>query len=226
MPAHIRGTRRELLRFVLINPVFCYGWKTIDLAAIAGVSAADIAALGHMDSTAANAVANRVMVVGANSPKPGRVTRKFPGAVTTQRGSVSTFVGFNAQVAAVGAGWTLAGFPKGVRLTAPGPSRRSITAVAELSDGTRYAFPLNQADFELVRVPLGLQNSTEITTAVERQRLATGMSSTKPGLASNEDSGGSLSTFYATASEETAAAAGFTIKTRERIAFPLAPIGP
>lgn len=226
MPAHIRGTKRELLRFVLLNSVFCYGWKTIDLAAVAGISNTDVAALGHMDSVSANAVANRIMVVGANSPKPGRVTRKFPAATTTQRASVSTYVAYNATAAATSAGWTLSGFAKGVRLAAPGPSRRSISAVAELSDGTLYVFPLNSDDFTLVSAALGLQNSTQITTAAERARLASGMSSTKPGKAGLEDSGGFLATYFSTTFEDSVAAAGYTILTKERIAFPLAPIVP
>lgn len=224
MPAHVRGTTRDLLKFVLLNPVLCYGWKTADLTAIPGITQAEVTALGHMDAVAANAVANRIMVVGANSPKPGRVTQKFANAPTTQRASVSTYVAYNARAAAAAAGWSLGAPQKGVSLKAPSPSARSISAVAQLSDGTRYVFPLNQADFNLVAVPLGLQNSTQITTETERQRLAGGMSSTRPGKASLEDSGGILATYYSTASKDTAAAAGYNIISEERIAFPLAPV--
>lgn len=221
MPGYVRGTKRDLLRFVLLNPVFCYGWKTIDLSAIPGVSQSEITALGHMDATAANAVANRIMVLGANSPKPGRVTQKFPNPVTTQRASVSTYVAYNARAAAVAAGWTLSGFQKGVRLAAPSPNRRSISAVAELSDGTRYVFPLNAEDFAIVSGPLGLQNSTQITTDNERNRLVTGTSSTRPGKAAIEHSEGVMSTYYSTDNKDEAAAAGYTILSDERIAFPV-----
>src|SRR6056300_1201527 len=108
MPASTRGKARDQLRFVLINPVFAYGWKTRDLSAEAGVSYSDLqTALGHMDVAAASGVSGVVMVTGANAPKPMRVTKKIPNATLTASASVSTFCAYNKLLSANGQGFEL-----------------------------------------------------------------------------------------------------------------------
>ncbi|OLP19815.1 hypothetical protein BST81_03535 [Leptolyngbya sp. 'hensonii'] len=228
MSAYTRGRKRDQLRFVNINDILLYGWNTVDLAAATGISAADLKnQLGHLTAAEADAVANRLMVLGANSPKPARAIKVIPNAPTTAAGSVSTFIAYNKRAVAQAAQWKVGGAQKGVRLTAPVAGKRSQTAVAELSNGVLYAFPMNQSDFTLVGETLGLQAAAQISS-VEAKKLATGMSSTRPGQAGLEDSEGLLSTFFSTAKRDDATAAGFSIISEERILYPAAaaPPGP
>lgn len=225
MPEYTRGSTRDVLTFVQVNPILLYGFKTVDLAARTGIAAADLTAqLGHMDAVAADAIANRIMVTGANSPKPARVVKRDPTAPLSQPASTSTFIGYDKLATAAAAGWTLAKQARGVKLTANVDGKRSVTAIAELSNGALYAFPLNRVDFDLYNATLGLVDAASITTAQERQSLITG-SRTRPGKASIEAGGGVFSTYYATASQASALAAGFNIDTSEYVEFE-APAGP
>jgi hypothetical protein len=226
MPAYIRGSKRDQLRFVLLNPIFAYGWKTVDLAARTGISAADLSTqLGHMTAAEADAVANRIMVTGANSPKPARVVMRDITAPVGSPGSTSTYVAYDKLAAATTAGWSLAKQARGVRLTANIDGKRSVTAIAELSNGLLYSFPLNKADFDRVSATLGLVDAASITTATENNSLATGCR-TKPGKCSNEDSEGIFSTYYATAAKEAAIAGGYNIDTTEFIEYSAAAAPP
>lgn len=222
MSSYVRGTKRTVLTFVPLNTVLQYGWKSPDLAALTGISAGDLATeLGHLTPTAAAAIANRVMVIGANSPKPARYSKKFPNAPTTARASVSTFIGYNSAIAATAGGWTRSSKSKGVKLRAPGGSRRKQTAVATLSNGALYAFSLDTPDFNLVSPDLGLQSSSQISSQ-EALRLVTGTSGTRPGRMRIVDSGGDLTTFFSTANRDSAQAAGFDLVDEELIEFPAA----
>lgn len=219
MPEYTRGTSRDVLTFVAINAIFHYGFKTVDLAARTGISAADIKTqLGHKTAAEASAVANRIMVTGANSPKPARVVKRDPTAPISQPASTSTFVAFNSLAAAAAGGWGLTQPSRGVRLTANVDGKRSVTAIAELSSGALYAFPLNRVDFDRVSTVLGLQSAAQITTAIERNSLVTG-SRTKPGRCSIEDNGGTFATFYSTAAEAAAIAAGYNIERPEFVEY-------
>lgn len=220
MPEYTRGTLRDVLTFVPINAIFHYGFKTVDLAARTGISAADIATqLGHMTPVLAAAVANRIMVTGANSPKPARVVRRDATAPISQPASTSTFIAFNRLAAAAAGGWSISKPARGVRLTANVDGRRSVTAIAELSNGALYAFPLNRVDFDRVALVLGLQAANQINTAIERNSLVTG-SRTKPGRASIDDNGGTFATFFSTDAEAGAIAAGYNIERPELIEYP------
>lgn len=219
MPAYTRGSTRDILTFVKINPILMYGWKAPDLAAKLGIDALDLSTdLGHMDAVAAQAVVGSILITGANSPKPARVVKRDPTAPVNQTASTSTFISFDKAAAATAKGWTLSGFARGVRLTANLPGSRSITAIAELSNGLLYAYPMNQADFTLVATPLGLKDASTVTTINERRRLATG-ARTYPGKCSRVQGTGVLSTYFSTDAEATAIAAGFSIDRPEKIEF-------
>lgn len=226
MPAYIRGAKRDQLRFVLLNTIFAYGWKTVDLAARTGISAADLSTqLGHMTAAEADAVPNRIMVTGANSPKPARVVMRDLTAPVGAPGSTSTYLAYDKLAAATTAGWSLAKQSRGVGLTANIDGKRSVTAIAELSNGLLYAFPLNKADFDRVSAALGLVDAASITTAAENNSLATG-SRTKPGKCATDDSEGTFSTFYATAAKEAVLAAGYSVKSTEFIEYSAAAAPP
>lgn len=226
MAEYLRGQFRDVLTFVPLNPIFHYGWKTKDLAAAIGVSAADLSTqLGHMTPAAAQAVANSLMVTGANSPKPARVVKKDRTAPLSQTASTSTFIAYNKMAAATTAGWSMSKQARGVRLTANSDVRRKITAIAELSNGLLYAFPLNRVDFDRAGATLGLEDASTITTTLERQKLATGCR-TKPGRAAIDNNGGTFSTFFATSALAAVVAAGYTIVSDELIEFDEGAAGP
>lgn len=219
MSSYTRGRKRDVLTFVNINATLLYGWNAPDLAAAAGVSSADLnTQLGHLGATAAAAIATGIMVMGANAPKPARAVKKVAGAPTSSAGSISTYIAFDKRAAAATAGWSVRGSQRGVRLSAPVAGKRSQTAVAELSNGLLYAFPMNQEDFALVGSTLGLQAAAQIS-AVEATKLATGMKQTRPGRASLEDSGGILTAFFSTSARDAAVAAGFSVVSEEVIQF-------
>lgn len=225
MSGYTRGRKRDQLRFVPINDILHYGWNTVDLAAATGVSGADLKTqLGHLTAAEADAVANRIMVLGANSPKPARAVKKIAGAATSVAASVSTYLAYNKRAAAQTAGWQITGFQRGVSLRA-GANARSVTAVAELSNGLLYAWPMNQVDFELVKAALGLQGAGQITNT-EAKKLASGMSSTRPGKASIEEGSGFLTSFFSASKRDDAVAAGFSIVAEERILYPAAAAPP
>jgi hypothetical protein len=226
MPEYTRGTLRDVLTFVPVNAILHYGWKTVDLAARTQISAADIKAqLGHMTAAEAAAVANAILVTGANSPKPARVVKRDPTAPISQPSSTSTYVAYNKLAAAATGGWGLSKPARGVRLTANVDGKRSVTAIAELSNGGLYAFPLNRVDFDRVATTLGLQSAAQITTTTERNSLFTG-TRTKPGRVSIEDNGGVFSTYYSTDAEAAAIAAGYNVEQPEYVEYAAAPVTP
>jgi len=219
MPSYTRGLPRDVLTFVPLNAVLYYGWKTIDLAARTGLSSADLTTqLGHIDSATALGNAGAILVTGANSPKPARVTKKDPTAPVSAPASTSTYIAFDKAAAATSAGWTLSTPARGVKLTANVDGKRSVTAIAELSNGALYAFPLNKADFTTYAVALGLQDATSVGTVNERNRLVTG-SKTKPGVASIAAGNGLFSTYYSSAAMDTALAAGFNLESDEFVEY-------
>jgi hypothetical protein len=219
MPEYTRGEFRDNLVFVPLNNTFHYGWKTVDLAARTGISQVDLVSqLGHMTPQQASEVANSIMVTGANSPKPARVVKRDRTAPISQVASTSTFIAYDKLAAATTAGWTLAKQARGVKLTANVDGRRSVTAIAELSNGVLYAFSLSRPDFDRAAGTLGLADASTITTDTERNKLVTG-SRTKPGRCSIEDSGGAFGTFFASASLAAVLAAGYSIDSTEFIEF-------
>jgi hypothetical protein len=224
MPDYTRGTKRDTPYFAPVNDVFMYGFYS-GLASIPGITASDIQALGLLTQQGANAVANRLMITRANSPAPPRYTKKFPNASVSARASVSTFGAYNAGVAAVAQGWKLSKAARAVGLNPlVGGLGRTATAIAELSSGALYAFPLNRADFANVQNILGLLDAAVINTNAERWRLVSG-SKDKPARMSIND-GGKKATFCSTDAIGAAQAAGWTLMSGEIIEFPPAAINP
>lgn len=219
MPAYTRGRLRDVATFVPLNTVFHYGWKATDLDSALGISAVDLnVELGHMTATAAAAVVGAILVTGANSPKPHRVKKNLPTAALNAAGSVSTFVAYNSLAAATTAGWTMAQRGHGVRLTASTAPVRRITAIATLSNGVNYAFPMDKADFGTFGADLGLKAAETMNTTTERARLVTG-ARTKPGRCSKAVGSGSFSSFYSTDSMDSVIGLGYNIDTEELIEF-------
>lgn len=219
MPAYTRGRLRDNATFVALNTVFHYGWKAPDLDAAVGISAVDLSTeLGHMTTTEAAAAVGAILVTGANSPKPHRVKKTLSSAPLNAAGSVSTFVAYNKMAAATAGGWTMAKRGHGVRLTASTAPVRRVTAVATLSNGLNYCFPMDKSDFGTFGSDLGLKAAETMNTSAERMRLATGCT-TKPGKCSKSVAGGTFSSFYTTESMDTIVGLGYNIDTEEVIVF-------
>lgn len=215
MSSYTRGKKRPNTVFVIVNDLMYFGFKPKDLASLPGIAAADITALGHVQPNAV--AAGKIKIIGASAPNPPRVMKKT-GATAGQQQSVSTFCGYNNIGLAQAAGWTLTKSRTGVALRSQTSPRQSLTAIAELSDGSLYCFPMNKADFESYGAALGLKNSTTITSDAERNKLVSGASIPYPGRAALLLAGGStFSSFFSTASQGSVAEAGYDILSEEKV---------
>ena len=178
-----------------------YQFQTKDLAAVAGVSANQIAQLGHInvgDAGAAASIPSGSMIFyKANAPKPPRVTRKLStNDQTPGQQSVGTFCAVDVLQSALGNGWSLSKPGRGVSLSNTG---RTVTALAQLSNGTLYAFPMAAADFATFGEELGLKDSTSINTPSERAKVVRASTLPKPGKASKVlQDGSTFTSFYST----------------------------
>ncbi|MBD2365184.1 hypothetical protein H6G36_29205 [Anabaena minutissima FACHB-250] len=213
MPAYTRNQKRESLVFVPVNLYMSYGFKTKDLSSLAGVSSADITALGHVSLDAAIGC----KIVGAKTPKPPRVSKKIPNATPLQQQSVSTFCGYDKLVAALAAGWNMSKRGQSVIIKPSSATRGTLTAIALLSDFSLYCFSMNKADFEAYGAELGLKSATQITGSVERKKLVSGSSTPYPGRASKELADGSrFTSFYSTEEVENISTLGYDILSEEK----------
>lgn len=216
MPSYTRGKKRENLVFVLINDVVYFGFKPKDLSSLTGVTAADVTALGHV--TVANATSGKVRIIGAQAPKPPRVTKKISGASVGQQQSVSTYCAYPSIATAQGAGWSLTKSRRSVTLRASSTDRPSLTAIATLSDTSKYCFPMNKSDFETYGADLGLDSAVTITTEAERKKLVSGSSIPYPGRASKLLAGGStFSSFFTTSKQGDLPGVFFDILSEEKV---------
>ncbi|MBE9208835.1 hypothetical protein IQ244_20270 [Nostoc sp. LEGE 06077] len=197
MPAFTRGKKREDLVYVLVNPTMYYGWKRKDIAALGGISEGDLTNIGHLKAEGATLAAGSIVVIGAKSPRPARVSRKISNATVGQQQSVSTFCAYDKLATALGAKWNVAESRKAVTLRPPSAARSSVTAIATLSDASKYCFPMNKADFDLFAAEVGLEAASTITTDTARNKLVSGSTRPRPGRASKllED-GSSFSSFF------------------------------
>jgi tryptophan synthase alpha subunit len=212
MAASVRGVKRDQLTFVLINPVFAYGFKTADLAASAGVSAADLkTGLGHMTAVEAAAVAGVVMVTGANAPKPARVTKRLANAPVGSRASISTFVAYDKLTTANAIDFSLSKRARSVSLRPPTANKRQFSGVVELSNGLQYLQSIDAAAATADRrATLGIQTAAEISD-IEVRKVARGCR-TKPGrVAVDLGDGATASLPFSTAKENDARTIGSLI---------------
>lgn len=203
MPSYTRGKKKENMAFVPANSVILYGFKVKDFASVSGISSSDLTTqLGHLTAAAAAVLSGKIMVVGANSPKPPRVSKKIPNAAAGTQRSVSTFCSVTTLSAALGAGWTLAKQKRSTLLRAASAGRNSLTAIATLSNGALYAFPLNTADFNTYGAKLGLESAATITTETEKAKLISGSRLPRPGRATLElEDGSDFTSFFSTGTD-------------------------
>lgn len=219
MPSYTRGKKRPNLVFVLINDFLYFGFKSKDLTTITGVSTSDISALGHIPE--GSTFGGKIKIIGANAPTPPKVSKKIPNATVEQQKTVSTYCDYSSLDDAQVLGWNLIKTKQSVNLRSLNVNRSSLTAIAELGDGSFYCFPMNRDDFESYGADLGLQSATGITTESERKRLVSGCSIPYPGKASKLLAGKStFSSFFATSKADDLLSLGYSIESEEIIIDP------
>ncbi|AFZ01631.1 hypothetical protein [Calothrix sp. PCC 6303] len=220
MAVYTRGKKRDILTYVAVYPTLLYGFKTKDFNNLAGITTANLVAqLGHLlgDFTPP---AGSIRVIGANTPKPNRVTKRIANAGVGSQQSVSTFCSSETLTNAMSGGWNVTKQRRGVNLRPETSSKNTLTAIATLSDGSLYCYPMNKADYTTYAEPLGLTNSAGLgsISPAERGKLVSGSTIPRPGKAAIEVSGGGIfSTFYSTANKDALATAGFSILTDESV---------
>lgn len=223
MPSYTRGKPRNITTYVKVNEQLFYGFRTKDLAAVTGVTQADITALGHVTAPPANSI----LCFAANAPKPPRVSKKIAGAASGAQGSVGSFCAYDRLAAAIAAGWNLAkdGLEVGLRT-----SGKTVTVVAEIAqNGVLYAFSMNSADFASYGDVLGLKTAQTLT-ASELQRVVRGSTYPKPGRAQlTLQTGGTVNAFYSPAKklDLQQPTSGWRVQSSARLlAAPAAPVTP
>lgn len=214
MPANTRGKERDQNVAVKLSAKLkiYYQFKTKDLSQISGVSEADLAVLEHLKITPDGETYGKgsIVFLRANSPKPARVSLKL--SRTASQGTVGTFCATPALTNTLRAGWNLVKPASSVTVRTVG---KRITAIAKISNGVLYAFPLDKADFEKYKEPLGLVGGETITTDAEKAKLVTGSSLPKPGKAKlTLDDGSDFSTFC---SHDAPLTGGFSRISAERL---------
>jgi len=179
MPNVARGRAREQLTGVELNSYLLYCFKTSDQLAngITGKSSADLQnELGHQIITpSTNLTGSLVAILGANAPKPARVSFRDK---TTGR-SVSTYCATSKLVDARKAGWALA---KAARARGVIETRRRLKVYVELF-GLMYVFPMDDVAFQQLGQLCGIKDATSLNSASEIQRVIYGTSAPRPGTA-------------------------------------------
>lgn len=214
MPSYTRGIKRDVIAFVQLGATAAiyYGFSQKDFSKVTGAADVDFTVLGQIIDPPTGAI----KMLRASTPKPARVKRVIdnnPGVA--KQGSISTFCATPNIATALAAGWKLI---SGVKSTSISQTARTTTALAELSDGSFYAFPMNTADFEAYKEKLGLKAPKDLNITTEAERLAVirGSSFPRPGKASKIlDTGAEISSFYATEAENIARADGWSILSSE-----------
>lgn len=221
MPSYLRGAgnKRDNMTFVAINAQnLHFGWNAKDLASKNGVGAADLVALGHVTAEQMAAVTGGLAIIGANSPRPGRMKKIInPGTTSPDvQESVSTFVAYDATAQALSAGWKFAG--AGKLLPTIRRNSRTVTAGASIDFGGGavgwYLFPMNASDAVLPQIAsLGLKFAGSTLSDAEIRKAFSGTSQPRPFKAILELEGGStISSFCSHDKVTDAQAAGWDVQ--------------
>jgi hypothetical protein len=178
-----RGKLRDVETYVQVSATqeVYYGFFTKDLSAIAGISAADVTALGHLTPAGVAAISGAITFFGANAPKPAKfkkVLNRRPGAGV--QGSVTTFgdgTTTASVLAAAGAGFKKI---KDIRPCTFRNDARAVTVGIKLSGTTGiYIQTINAADVTAYATELGLMLPGSLT-ASERERCFRGSNTNRP----------------------------------------------
>ncbi|GAX43443.1 hypothetical protein NIES4075_44560 [Tolypothrix sp. NIES-4075] len=218
MPPYTRGKLRDQLTYVLVTDDAYFIFKTKDLSALPGISTSDITAIGHKTAEAVASDATKIRIVGASAPQPPRVTKKLSNASVGTQQSVSTFCGHTSLSSAQTAGWKVTKTRRSVLLRAASALSGSQTAIAQLSDGSLYCFPMNKADFDSYGATLKLKSAATEQSATEVSKLVSGSSIPRPGRATIKTAAGaSFSSFYSSEALSDLGAAGFSVLSEELV---------
>jgi hypothetical protein len=217
MAVYTRGKKRNVLTYVSVYQNLLYGFRTKDFDTIGGITTANLQSqLGHLLGDFV-APAGSIRVIGANTPKPARVTKRIPNATSGNQLSVSTFCSSLTLTQAMAGGWNVTKARKNVTVRPETASRNSLTAIATLSDGTLYCYPMNKGDYNSYAEALGLTNGAGLgsISAAERAKLVSGSTIPRPGKASLEVTGATFSSFYSSGKRDDLATAGYVVLSEE-----------
>ncbi|MFB8788649.1 MAG: hypothetical protein U7123_07300 [Potamolinea sp.] len=206
------GRQKDKVSFVLATASISYGFKSFDIAAASGVTAADLTTIGHT----ATVPATGIICLGVNAPKPPRGRKMVAGVAG--RGSVNTFIAFDKLVAAATAGWSISKIPTGIGNIGTTPLTTIVVATLSASaGGALYSFPMRTADFTAKGATLGLTTaSTAANSAVEQAKVIEGATFPKPGKAkitqvpAGKARPESFSSFYSSSVLDTLKTAGYS----------------
>jgi hypothetical protein len=176
MPKATLGKKRDKLTIVKATANIYYSFATRDLAALPGVGADDLTALGHLPAT--TAVNSAIVVLGANAPRPARFRKRLSSTADnpiTQE-SITTFGdGTSAtSVNAAGAlGWRMVKPPTEVGM---GATPKGKNVAVRLSNGA-YAIRNVPTDYatEANATLLGWETSLSDATIAKAVRGAKNM---------------------------------------------------
>lgn len=212
-----RGRSREDLRFVAINDLLFYGFKTKDAASIPGVSASDLTALGHQTATAIADNNTKILVFAPRAPKPVKFKKSLSNPAGQQQ-SFTAFCAYNAKATALAAGFTpvaKSGRKVSLRAAVSGNGSK-ISAIAEMENGALFVWPMDSTDFGAYSTELGLQSAANITTEAERKVLvAAPGAGMRPGRAVKQLAEGTISSYFSFGAN--IAASGWSVTAEENL---------
>lgn len=180
MPASTLGKKRDKPTIVKATGFIYYAFNTRDLAALPGVTAADLTALGHLAQGAATAGA--IVVEGANAPRPARFRKRLTGTAenpltqesVTTFGDGTTAAAINAAGALgwrlikppseVGMGATTKGKNVAIKLTNGAYAIRNVsTAFATTDNATLLGWDMTLSDATIAKAIRGAKNMKPAT---------------------------------------------------------------
>lgn len=177
-----KGQKEKItgVRVSKTNTNVFYLWYHKDYASVAGVTAADLQALGHFSGEVA-AAPGIIFFLNANAPKPPRFKKDLTkgGTVTraaTEPDSISSFGSVVSDFPALlAAGWKLSDRYIGIN---EGNTGKGLWVAAELSNGGIYEFYMNQAYFDTYASVLALR-AVKLLTDADKQKICAGSTTPK-----------------------------------------------
>jgi hypothetical protein len=187
MANYTQGISRDKIYFCEINALAVKRFKTKDYVSLPGISSSEFneAELGLQ----LTAPSGKLILVGAQSPAPPRVSRPIRNTVDLNpdtQDRISTFCSYLTVATLTKPGvWTITQKSKAVSLRRDVGSTSAIVIVQNLAQLEYWlVIPINTTTFNAVKAPLGLGNPLEITTNIERARLSFRANNPRAGKAS------------------------------------------
>lgn len=201
----LAGTKLELKMVPLKGFTATYAFRT-------SIDGASATALGHVAGVDAQGKIVAGAVVGANSPKPPRASKKTAG-----KGSESSFFNFNNLAALRSDGWTITTGS----IAVPSVTELAIPVFVELVFGSvtiRYGWLMSKAQLNVLgsdAANLGIETVTDDNF----NTVLFGVNSPKPKRAQKTLANGGKVTSYVSTAAEDSLPAGWSMGGGKRLSF-------